>query len=97
MTDRETGTDAVRSTVSTVTDRAVDVLTALAIVAGLAVWSGFWSNLVRLHYSQGDLASALFTAGAFVAPAIWALVWYVGESLGADVPAPIPDIDAVGS
>jgi hypothetical protein len=97
MTDKGTGIDAVRSTVSTVTSRVVDVLTALAIVAGLTVWSGFWSNLARLHYSQGDLPSALFTAAVFIAPAVWALVWYVGESLGADVPAPIPDIEAVGS
>lgn len=97
MTDQGTGIDAARSTVSTVTSRAVDALTALAVVAGLTVWSGFWSNLVRLHYAGGDLASALFTAAAFVAPAVWALVWYVGESLGADVPAPTPDIEAVGS
>ena len=97
MTDQGTGIDSARSTVSTVTDRVVDVLTALAVVVGLTVWSGFWSNLVRLHYAEGDLASALFTAAAFVAPAVWALVWYVGESLGADVPAPTPDIDAVGS
>ena len=33
MTDQGTGIDAARSTVSTVTSRAVDALTALAVVA----------------------------------------------------------------
>lgn len=97
MTDQRIAIESARSTVSTVTSRVVEAVTALAVVAGLAIWLGFWSNLARIHYAGGDLASALFTAAVFVAPAIWALVWYVGDSLGADVPAPAPDIDAVGS
>ena len=80
--------DSVRSTVSTATARVAAAVSTLAIVVGLAGWSAFWSNLARVHYAQGDLASALFTAAPLVAPGIWALIWYVGESAGADVPAP---------
>ncbi|GAB7093667.1 hypothetical protein JCM30237_08190 [Halolamina litorea] len=80
--------DSVRSTVSTATARVAAALTTLAVVVGLVGWSAFWSNLARLNYAQGDLLSALFTAATLVAPGIWALVWYVGESAGADVPAP---------
>lgn len=87
MTDRSTG-DSVRGTVSKATSRGAAAFRTLAIVAGLVGWAAFWSNLARVHYTQGDLASALFTAGALVAPAIALLGWYVGESLGADMPAP---------
>lgn len=79
---------SVRDSVSAAASRIVDVATTAAVVAFLVGWSAFWANLARLHYSQGDLASALFTVGAVVAPAIAILVWYVGESLGADMPAP---------
>ncbi|NHX36551.1 MULTISPECIES: hypothetical protein [Halolamina] len=73
---------------SAAASRIVDVATTVAIAVGLVVWTLFWSNLARLHYAHGDLPSALFTAGAFVAPGVAALVWYVGEGVGADMPTP---------
>lgn len=84
--------DSVRSTASTVGTRLFEVVTTLAVVGGIVGWSLFWSNLVRVHYSQGDLASALFTAAVFVAPAVAVLGWYVGDTLGVDVP--LPNVDA---
>lgn len=74
--------------VSAAASRIVDVATTVAVAVGLVGWSLFWSNLARVHYAMGDLASALFTAAVFVAPGIAALVWYVGEQLGADMPTP---------
>ncbi|KPN31159.1 hypothetical protein SY89_01902 [Halolamina pelagica] len=74
--------------VSAAASRIVDVATTVAVAVGLVGWTLFWSNLARLHYAHGELPSALFTAGAFVAPALAALVWYVGEGVGADMPTP---------
>ena len=74
--------------VSAAASRIVDVATTVAVVVGLVGWAVFWSNLARVNYAQGDLASALFTVGAVVAPAIAVLVWYVGESVGVDMPTP---------
>lgn len=89
--------DSVRRTVSTVIARVVDAMTTVAIVVGLLGWSLFWTNLARLHYSQGDLLSALFTAAAFVGPAIAILGWYVGKSVGVDMPAPDIDVNALSN
>lgn len=83
---------SVRRTVSTVGDRLVAVVTTLAFVGGTVGWSLFWSNVARLHYAQGELPSALFTAAVYVAPAVAVLGWYLGETLGVDVPTPSLDV-----
>ncbi|MFW5934559.1 MAG: hypothetical protein ACOCQL_01770 [Halolamina sp.] len=78
----------VLDSASRAADRIVDVVTTVAVAAGLIVWALFWSNLARVHYAHGDIPSALFTAAAFVAPAVAAFVWYVGELAGADMTTP---------
>jgi len=74
--------------VSAAASRIVDVATIVAVAVGLLGWTLFWANLARVHYAHGDLASALFTAGAFVGPVVAGVVWYAGELLGADMPTP---------
>ncbi|MFW5911135.1 MAG: hypothetical protein ACOCSD_08465 [Halolamina sp.] len=88
MPDRWTETESEDSSSSTLVSRLVDVGSTTAVVLGFAVWSAFWSNLARVHYSQGDLPSALFTAAVFVAPAVAGFVWYLGVRVGAGVPTP---------
>lgn len=93
MTEVRNRIGSVRSTASTVKDGAVELLTTIAVSVGLTVWSLFWANLARVHYAQGDLPSALFTAAVFVGPGVAALVWYLGETFGVDADVPTPSID----
>lgn len=97
MTETRSRMGSVRRTASSIGSRAVEAASTVALVGALLGWSLFWSNLARVHYSQGDLASALFTAAVFVGPAIYGLGWYVGESMGVDVPAPSIDTSVTSS
>lgn len=89
--------DSVRSTVSTVTGRLVGVLSTLLTVALVAAWSLFWLNVATIHYSQGDLVSAVFTATLLPVPAVLGLLWYLGVSLDTDMVSPSVDVDVIGS
>jgi len=77
--------DSVRSTALSVGARLVDPVVSASVVAG---WSLFWSKVVRLHYSQGDLDAAVIMTALLVVSAIGILVRYVGRSTGVDAITP---------
>lgn len=79
------------------TSRIVGVLSPLVLVAGFAGWSLFWLAIARVHYSQGDVDSAVFTATVLTVPAILGLLWYLGTSLDTDLVSPSIDLDGIGS
>jgi hypothetical protein len=92
MSESPSAVDSVRRSVSTITNGVVEVVSTLLLVAFVAVWSLFWGAVVRIHYMQGDLTSAMFTTTLFVVPAAGGLVWYGGQSL--DIEISTPDIEA---
>lgn len=88
---------SVRESASAAVSRVVGVLTTLLLVVGVACWSLFWLNIAQLHYSMGDVDSAVFTATVLTVPAILGLLWYLGVSLDAGLPSPSVDVDVLGN
>lgn len=89
--DLQDGVASIRSTASTVASRLVGVMSTVLIGAVIVGWSLFWGSVAQLHYSQGDVVSAVFTATTLVAPAVGGLLWYLGTQLETD--AVPPDVE----
>lgn len=91
MSELGDATASVRRTASRVKSVVGNALAKLAVVTVLTGWVLFWSTLVRLHYIQTDYMAAVFTTLMLVGPGLAVLAWYVGETLGFDIPTPTGD------